>query len=238
MTKAKINVDIVSDVVCPWCYVGKRHLDIAIGRMPDVDFDVRWRPFQLNPQMPKEGMGRVEYMAKKFGEGGPTKNFYDDLENVGKSLDIDFQFEKIEFAPNTLDAHRLIHWASGGDSGGEENSKSGAQTTLATRLFEVYFEEGGDVGNRETLVDVAKSLGMNGDLVNELLGSERDVEAINEQVAVAGKMGITGVPCFIIENKFAVMGAQKPDALIEAFESALSDSHEDKQSGDGETCTP
>ena len=225
-SSATLNVDVVSDVVCPWCYVGKRHLDLAMAQMPDVSFDVRWRPFQLNPQMPREGMGREEYMAKKFGAGGPTKNFYEALENTGKGLGIDFQFEKIQFAPNTLDAHRLIHWASGG-----ENKNIAAQSRLATRLFEVYFVEGGDVGNRDVLIDVARALGMNGELVGELLGSERDVEAIREQVGVAGKMGITGVPCFIIENKHAVMGAQKPEALVEAFESAIAEKS-------GEATTP
>ena len=211
----KLNVDVVSDVVCPWCYVGKRHLDIAMSQMPDVDFQIRWRPFQLNPKMAKEGMDRETYMAEKFGKGGPTKDFYKSLEDVGQSLDINFQFEKIEFAPNTLDAHRLIHWASG--------SEADEQTKLVTRLFEVYFVEGGDIGNRKTLLDVAKGLGMNVPLVDQLLGEDRDVEAIKEQVAVAGKMGITGVPCFIIENKYAVMGAQKPDALVEAFQQAIDD---------------
>ncbi len=230
MSEQKLNIDVVSDVVCPWCYVGKRHLDIAMAQLPHIDFDIRWRPFQLNPQMPKEGMPREEYMAKKFGEGGPTKQFYADLEKTGRKLGINFQFEKIQFAPNTLDAHRLIHWASGG----RDNSSSDAQTKLTTRLFEVYFLEGGDVGSRETLVEVAKQLRMNAELVAQLLNSDRDIDAIREQVAVAAKMGITGVPCFIIENKFAVMGAQKPDALIEAFQNAADDKIR-QQSTDGKS---
>ena len=220
----KLNVDVVSDIVCPWCYVGKRHLEIAIEALPEIDFDLRWRPFQLNPQMPKEGMSREQYMAKKFGAGQPTEDFYKQLEELGAKLDIDFQFKAIGFAPNTLDAHRLIHWAGGSEDNGEGQpqtaSKYGHQTDLVTKLFEIYFEQGGDLGNQQVLSEAAKSLGMNAELVSELLDSERDVDAIKEQVAVANKLGISGVPCFIVENKYAVMGAQKPEALIEAFEQA------------------
>jgi predicted DsbA family dithiol-disulfide isomerase len=233
----KLNIDVVSDIICPWCYVGKRHLEIAIEKMPDLNFDVRWRPFQLNPQMPEEGMERDQYMAQKFGEGGPTTTFYKQLEDIGTGIDIKFRFQSIKFAPNTFDAHRLIHWASGGtnDRNGGENvadmgtkgqsdaGRFGPQTDLVTRLFEVYFEEGGDLGDQKVLVQAATSLGMNGNLVNELLASQRDANAIKKQVAVAGKMGITGVPCFIVENKYAVMGAQKPEALVEAFEKAINE---------------
>ena len=215
VSQNRLNVDVVSDIVCPWCYVGKRQLDIAIEGSDNIEFDIRWRPFQLNPQMPKEGMSREEYMAKKFGAGGPTENFYEKLETVGASLDINFQFDSIEFAPNTLDSHRLIHWASGG-----EIQNSNSQTDLVTKLFEVYFEQGGDLGNHKVLVEAAESLGMNGGLVAELLAGDRDVDAVQQQVGIANKMGISGVPCFIIENKYAVMGAQPPQALVEAFKKA------------------
>ena len=227
----RLTVDIISDIVCPWCYVGKRHLELAINSMPDMAFDIRWRPYQLNPQMPKQGMARDEYMAQKFGEGSPTKNFYKQLEDIGQDLDINFKFNAIEFAPNTLDAHRLIHWA-GGKNGDYDGGKLGHQNRLMTKLFEIYFEQGGDLGDQNVLIEAAKSMGMNGELVSELLQSEHDVDAIKEQVAMAAKMGISGVPCFIIENKYAVMGAQKPQALVEAFVSA----YEEKQFGlaDGE----
>ncbi len=210
-------IDVISDVVCPWCYVGKRHLDIAMSEMPEVNFDIRWRPFQLNPKMPKEGMDREEYMANKFGKGGPTKQFYNELQNTGKALNIDFQFDRIEKAPNTLDAHRLIFWASGGS----DNKAPDNQTRLVLRLFDAYFVEGTDIGNPVSLVNIAVEMGMDGRLVAELLESDRDVDKIREQVAVAGKMGVTGVPCFIIENKYAVMGAQQPKALVQAFQTAL-----------------
>ena len=233
ITPGKLKVDVVSDIVCPWCYVGMRHLEIAMEALPEIDFDLHWRPFQLNPQMPKEGISREEYMANKFGAGQPTEDFYKQLEELGAKLDINFQFKAIGFAPNTLDAHRLIHWAGGGKDpadGADQSqtaSKYGHQTDLVTKLFEIYFEQGGDLGNQQVLREAAQSLGMNGQLVDELLGSERDVDAIKEQVASATKLGISGVPCFIIESKYAVMGAQKPEALIEAFEQASEEKSED-----------
>ena len=214
----KLSIDVVSDIVCPWCYVGKRQLDKALELIPEVEVDIRWRPYQLNPQMPKEGMDRTEYMESKFGKGA-SKGFYTSLENVGEELDIRFNFEAIKFAPNTLNAHRLIHWASykGND---QSDAKTTNQTSLVTELFEVYFEQGGDLGDHDVLVDAAKSLGMDGELVSDLLNGDRDVETITDQVAIAGKMGITGVPCFIIENKYAVMGAQSPDILADNFKKA------------------
>ena len=125
------------------------------------------------------------------------------------------------FAPNTFDAHRLIHWASGStESQADKSNNVGRQTELVTKLFEIYFSQGGDLGSHEVLVEAAASLGMNTQLVSELLSGERDVDAIREQLSVAGKMGISGVPCFIIENKYAVMGAQTPEILIENFEKA------------------
>ena len=214
----KLNVDVVSDIVCPWCYVGKRQLDKAIELVPDVNLDIRWRPYQLNPQMPKEGMDRVEYMESKFGKGA-SEGFYRKLETVGEELDINFNFQSIKIAPNTLDAHRLIHWASY-EKKGKSDKKATNQTDLVTRLFEVYFEQGGNLGDQDVLVDAAKSLGMDGQLVSDLLEGDRDVKAIEDQVAIAGKMGISGVPCFIIENKYAVMGAQSAEILAENFKEA------------------
>jgi len=225
----KLNVDVVSDIVCPWCYVGKRQLDKALELVPDVKMDIRWRPYQLNPQMPKEGMDRAEYMESKFGKGA-SEGFYKNLETVGDELDINFDFQSIKFAPNTLDAHRLIHWASY-EKNDKPDKNTTNQTDLVTRLFEVYFEQGGNLGDPEVLVEAAKALGMDGELVSKLLDGDRDVKAIEDQVAIAGKMGISGVPCFIIENKYAVMGAQSPQVLADnfrkAYEEKLADANKD-----------
>ena len=225
----KLNVDVVSDIVCPWCYVGKRQLDKAIELQPEVNLDIRWRPYQLNPQMPKEGMDRAEYMESKFGKGA-SEGFYRKLETVGEELDINFDFQSIKIAPNTLDAHRLIHWASYDKNNNKPGKKTTNQTDLVTRLFEVYFEQGGNLGDQDVLVDVAKSLGMDGQLVSDLLDGDKDVKAIEDQVAIAGTMGISGVPCFIIENKYAVMGAQSPEVLAENFKKAYEEKLDDQNS--------
>ena len=223
----KLNVDVVSDIVCPWCYVGKRQLDKAIEMLPDIDLDIRWRPYQLNPQMPKEGMDRAEYMESKFGKGA-VEGFYRKLEAVGEELGINFEFQSIKFAPNTLDAHRLIHWASYDTKNNRPGKKTTNQTDLVTRLFEVYFEQGENLGDHDVLVEAAKSLGMDGQLVSDLLDGGRDVKAIEDQVAIAGTMGISGVPCFIIENKYALMGAQNPEVLAENFRKAYEEKLEDQ----------
>ncbi|MCP4184025.1 MAG: DsbA family oxidoreductase [Hyphomicrobiales bacterium] len=224
----KLNVDVVSDIVCPWCYVGKRQLDKAIDLLPDVKLDIRWRPYQLNPQMPEVGMDRADYMESKFGKGA-SEGFYRKLETVGEELDINFDFQSIRFAPNTLDAHRLIHWASY-EKKGKSDKKTTNQSDMVARLFEVYFEQGGNLGEKEVLVDAAKSLGMDGQLVSDLLDGNRDIKAVEDQVAIAGKMGISGVPCFIIENKYAVMGAQSPEVLAENFKKAYEEKLDDQKS--------
>ena len=223
-----LNVDVVSDIVCPWCYVGKRQLDKAIELLPEVKLDIRWRPYQLNPKMPKQGMDRAEYMESKFGKGA-SEGFYKKLETVGEELDINFDFHSIKFAPNTLDAHRLIHWASYNKNNKTDKTTTN-QTDLVTRLFEAYFEQGGDLGDQDVLVDAAKSIGMDGQLVSDLLDGDRDVKAIEDQVAIAGTMGITGVPCFIIENKYAVMGAQSPEILADNFKKAYEEKLDDQNS--------
>jgi predicted DsbA family dithiol-disulfide isomerase len=222
----RLEVDVVSDIVCPWCYVGKRQLDEAIAMLPDVSLDIRWRPYQLNPQMPKEGMDRAEYMETKFGKDA-VDGFYNKLETVGNELGINFQFKSIKFAPNTLDAHRLIHWASYETKNNQPGKKTSNQTDLVTRLFEIYFEEGGDLGDHAVLVEAAKNLGMDDRVVADLLDGDRDVKAIEDQVAIAGKMGISGVPCFIIENKYALMGAQSPQVLADNFNKAYEEKLQD-----------
>jgi len=215
----RLEVDVVSDIVCPWCYIGKRQLDQAIAMLPNVDLDIRWRPYQLNPQMPRQGMDRGEYMETKFGKDA-VDGFYRKLETLGTELGINFKFNSIKFAPNTLDAHRLIHWASYDTTSNQPDKKTTNQTDLVTRLFEIYFEQGGDLGDHGVLVEAAKGLGMDGKLVADLLDGDRDVKAIEDQVAIAGKMGISGVPCFIIENKYALMGAQSPQILADNFNKA------------------
>lgn len=214
MTK-KLTIDVISDVMCPWCYIGKKNLDKAIASMPDLDVEVNWRPYQLDATLPKEGMDRQKYLSDKFGGQAEADSRYENVKNAGTNVGIDFDFKAMKVSPNTLDAHRVIRWAGG--------VSTEVQNKLVRRLFELFFLEGGHIGDDDVLVDAAKHAGMDGDLVRELLASDRDKTEVQQEIAQAQQMGVTGVPCFVIDQKFAVMGAQPPEALTQAFQQALDD---------------
>ena len=198
-----LEIDVVSDVVCPWCYLGKRKLDAAMKQVDAFTYDVRWRPFQLDPTIPPEGIARAEYMARKFG---PEKiaAIHARLEEAGQEEGIAFAFDKITRSPNTLDAHRLIRWAQ----------SSGKQSEIVERLFSLYFVEGQDIGDRQILIQIAKEVGLDADLIARLFVEGVDIIPVQEEISTAARMGISGVPFFIFGGKYAVSGAQPVDALI------------------------
>jgi hypothetical protein len=204
-------IDIVSDVVCPWCYVGKKHIEKALTNMPDIDAVVRWHPFQLDPSIPAEGYDRKAYMAKKFGDGGQLKAAHERLEALGNSNGIAFQFDAISRSPNTLDAHRLIRWAD----------EAGVQDAVVSSLFQSYFEEGLDIGDRSVLAFIAGKAGMDSDLVTARLETDMDVESVRAEIAEAGRIGVSGVPFFILAQKLAVSGAQPSEVLMDAIRQAM-----------------
>lgn len=204
-----ITVDIVSDVVCPWCYVGQKRLDRALAALPDIAVDIHWRPFQLDPTIPPEGKDRKAYLTDKFGSTERIRQMHEKLENIGQEEDIPFDFGAIEVSPNTLDAHRVLRWAA---SAGE-----GVQNRLARRLFQLYFTEGADLGDHQVLTAAARDAGMDAALVETLLPTEADRAEVQEEIATAQRMGVTGVPCFLLEGRYAVMGAQDPDVLADAI---------------------
>jgi len=204
-----LSIDVVSDVVCPWCYLGQKRLDAAIAGAPDVDVSVTWRPFQLDPTIPAEGMDRKAYMRAKFGDESRLADAHARLEALGRDVGIDYAFGAITRSPNTLDAHRVIRWA-GADSAETQNR-------LVRRLFKLYFEEGADIGDYAVLAEAAREAGMDGAVVESLLASDADREAVANEAATASRMGITGVPCFLFEGKYAVMGAQEVSTLADAI---------------------
>lgn len=204
-----IAIDVVSDVVCPWCYLGLKRLDRAIAAAPGIDVVVSWRPYQLDPTIPQGGIDRQKYMLAKFGDPGRIAQIHQRLAALGAAEGIDFAFEAIRVAPNTLDAHRVIRWAgAAGD---------GVQHRLVRRLFGLNFEEGADVGDHVVLADAAAQAGMDGSVVATLLPSGADVDAVRAEIATAARMGITGVPCFLLEGRYAVMGAQEAEVLADAI---------------------
>jgi predicted DsbA family dithiol-disulfide isomerase len=204
-----LSIDVVSDVVCPWCYLGQKRLNEAIAGAPEIDVSVTWRPFQLDPTIPAQGMDRKAYMRAKFGDESRLADAHARLEALGRDVGIDYDFGAITVSPNTLDAHRVVRWA-GADS-------AEAQNRLVRRLFKLYFEEGTNIGDHALLAQAAREAGMDGAVVESLLASDADREAVASEAATASRMGITGVPCFLFEGKYAVMGAQEVATLTDAI---------------------
>ena len=209
-----ISIDVYSDVVCPWCYIGKRRLEQALVRLGEQNMAVtpNWRAFQLNPEMPAAGVARKEYVETKFGGPERAKGIYARVAAVGNEVGIPFQFEKIERQPNTLNAHRLIRYA--GDHG--------KQDAVVEALFHEFFLALRDIGDVAVLSDIAATAGLNRDAVYAYLSSEQGADAAREEDAVARQLGITGVPFFVFGGKVAVSGAQEAKALVQAYEQAAS----------------
>lgn len=197
MAKVKVTVDVVSDIMCPWCFIGKRNLEEAIKQSTDLDVTVKWRPYQLDATLPPEGKDRQQYLNDKFGGEARAQEIYQRIKDAGKNVDLDFQFDKIKVSPNTLNLHRLIHYAD----------EEGAQDRLVNRLFELYFLEGENVGDLKVLTKAAGDVGLDAKFAADYLESDKDLDLIKQQIVQAQQMGVTGVPFFIINLKHAIPGA-------------------------------
>ena len=208
-----MRIDIISDAVCPWCWDGKRRLEKALAQRPDLTPEITWRPYQLNPELPPEGRDRRQLMREKFGDGDRAQQVFEAIKQAGEAEDIPFDFNVIERSPNTLAAHRLIRWAAG----------AGVQDCVVEGLFAAYFAMGRDIGDTEVLMDVARGCGMDGALVGELLDDERDREMVIEEIDIARRMGVTGVPFFVFDGKYAVSGAQDPAVFLQVIDRALAE---------------
>ena len=200
-----ITVDVVSDVMCPWCYIGKRRLEKALAESP-VPIVVRWHPFQLDPTLPEGGKDRKQYLAEKFGSAGLAADRYAHVEAAGAAEGIPFAFEKIAVSPNTLDAHRLVRWAAA----------EGREDAVVEALFRAYFIEGRNLADRAVLAAVAGEAGLDAEAIARRLATDEDIPEITAQIRRAGEIGITGVPTFIVGNRYAVVGAQPPEAILQA----------------------
>ena len=206
-----MQIDIVSDTVCPWCFIGKRRLERALEQRPDIEFDIHWRPYRLDPTVPKEGVDRKAYMRAKFGDGPEVAKRGEAIRALGEQERIAFDFGRIARTPNTLDSHRLIRWAA----------SAGVQDNIVEALFSAYFEQGRDIGDPEILEWVAAQSGMDGDLVRELLAQGADVDLVEREDALAHTMGISGVPTFIFANKYLLSGAQDPETLVRVIDKVM-----------------
>ncbi|MDG1168617.1 MAG: DsbA family oxidoreductase [Sulfitobacter sp.] len=200
MTKT-IKLDIMSDPICPWCYIGKAHLDKALAAHPDHPFVIEWHPFQLNPDMPAQGMDRRAYLEGKFGGKEAAVRAYAPVVEHAAKAGLNINFEAMKRTPNTLDAHRLIHWAG----------IEGRQTAAVAALFKAYFVDARDIGDPEVLADIADGIEMDAAVVARLLKSDVDAQDIRDRDAHSRQMGISSVPTFIVANQHAVPGAQPPE---------------------------
>ncbi len=196
-----IKLDIISDPICPWCYIGKTHLDKALAQHPGHPFAIEWHPFQLNPDMPKEGMDRRAYLEGKFGGKEGAVRAYAPVVEHAQAAGLTINFEQMQRTPNTIDAHRLIHWAG----------IEGCQTAAVSALFHAYFVDARDIGDAEVLADVADTIGMDAAVVGKLLKSDADIDEIRKRDAHSRQMGVRSVPTFIVAGKHAVPGAQPPE---------------------------
>ena len=203
-----VRIDVVSDVVCPWCFIGKHRLEKALALKPDIPVEVHWHPFFLNDWIPREGISREDYLTTKFGSPERYAGIAQRVTAAAAEEGLVYAMDKMQRQPNTLDAHRLIRWAGG----------IGKAAEMKQRLMDLYFTEGADLTNRAVLVQAASDVGLDADDVNEALASEQDVEQVSQEAQSAKEAGIDGVPCFIFGGRFAVSGAQAPEYLAEAIE--------------------
>jgi predicted DsbA family dithiol-disulfide isomerase len=206
-----MQIDFISDTVCPWCFIGKRRLARAIAMRPNLAFDVRFRPYRLDPTVPKGGMDRDAYMTAKFGKNGGISEAQRAIAAEGAKESIEFDFAAIRRMPNTLDSHRLIRWAE----------LTGVQDDVVERLFAAYFQNGEDIGDIRVLAEIADLSGMDGAQIADRLESDQDAALVEREDRLAHEMGVTGVPAMIFANKVAASGAREPEVLAMVMDKAL-----------------
>lgn len=203
---APVHIDVISDVVCPWCFLGKRRLDAAVRMVPEIPVRVLFRPFFLDPTIPREGMSRRDYLVRKFGEGA-LDGIHDQLIAIGKAEGVPYKFDLITRSPNSLNAHRLLRWAA----------VAGTQPQVLEALFMAYWSWGQDIGDIEVLKTIAVVNGFRGEDIERVLKSDEGVKDVLEEVAMAERIGVTGVPTFILNSKYGVVGAHPAEMLANAI---------------------
>jgi predicted DsbA family dithiol-disulfide isomerase len=202
-----MHLDIVSDTICPWCFIGKRRFERALAAEPQPNLTVLWRPFQLNPEMQLEGMARKDYLAAKFGGRENADRVYVPVREAGDGENIAFDFDAMPRTPNTILSHRLIRWA--GDQGNQDD--------VVETLFQAYFTQGRDIGDLDTLIELAVRAGADGAAARLYLASDEGLREVQAEDQIARQSGVNGVPAFILNRKYIISGAQPPEAFIQAL---------------------
>ena len=213
-----LTIDIVSDVVCPWCYIGKRHVESAVEQWkaayPDSEVTVRWHPFQLNPDLPLEGTDRKGYLEAKFGGPQRAKEIYARVAEAGRNAGLDLNFDGIKKQPNTLAAHALIAYAQSVDEGRHSDA-------IVERLFKAYFVDGEFIGDMDTLVAIASECGLDADTTRAVLSERATLDQVADQDASVRQQGVSGVPFLVFNNKVSLSGAQPPEVMLDAMKKAV-----------------
>jgi predicted DsbA family dithiol-disulfide isomerase len=213
MAKTSLSIDVISDVVCPWCFIGKKRLEKAMALVPEVAVDVQWRPYQLAPELPPEGVPRRDYMIGKFGSAERIDQIHARLTGIGAEEGIAFAFDRIAVAPNTMNAHRLILWSRAG----------GRQDDVVEALFRAFFMEGRNLADSGVLTMIGAAHGLDAALLTELFDGESDVDRTRREIASAQRIGVTGVPFFIVAGKYGIAGAEAPETIAGAIRQAAAE---------------
>ncbi len=211
--KIRVGIEVVYDLVCPWCYLGIRRLLRTLRRRPDILFELTWRPFLLNPDMPRAGMARPDYVIRKFGGEDRARRLYATITEVGRAEGMQFRFERIRRTPSSIDAHRLVRFAA----------RTGQATEMIEALFAAHFSEGHDIGDHGALTAIASGFGLDPVEVRRFLGSDEDADSVHADNLRAHRLGINGVPCFVIDGAHAIAGAQEPEVIERLLDIALVD---------------
>jgi predicted DsbA family dithiol-disulfide isomerase len=211
--KARLGIEIVHDLVCPWCFLGVRRLIRTLRRRPDILFELTWRPFLLNPDMPRIGMARPDYVVRKFGGEDRARRLYATIAEVGRLEGVPFRFDRIRRTPSSVDAHRLVRYAV----------RYGRADEMVEALFAAHFTDGRDIGDHDVLAAVATTYGMDQPAVRRFLSSDEETEAVHADNLRAHRLGINGVPCFVVEGSHAIAGAQEPEVIERLLDIATVD---------------
>jgi predicted DsbA family dithiol-disulfide isomerase len=209
----RLGIEVVHDLVCPWCYLGVRRLMRTLRRRPDIQFELTWRPFLLNPDMPRGGMARPDYVVRKFGGEDRARRLYATITEVGRAEGMIFRFDRIRRTPSSIDAHRLVRYAG----------QFGQANEMIEALFAAHFAEGHDIGDHDVLATIAGTFGMDPLAVRRFLASDQEAEAVHADNLRAHRLGINGVPCFVVDGTHAIAGAQEPEVIERLLDIATVD---------------
>ena len=211
--KARLSVEVVHDLVCPWCYLGARRLLRTLRRRPDLLVDLVWRPFLLNPDMPRLGMARSDYVVRKFGGEDRARRLYSSIAEIGRSEGVQFRFDRVRRTPSSVDAHRLVRWAG----------RFGRATEVVEALFAAHFSDGRDLGDPGVLCAVAAACGLDPIAARALLAGDAELDGVQADNLRAHRLGINGVPCFVVAGRHAIAGAQEPEVIERLLDVAAVD---------------